>query len=192
MKLFFCTTNANKVPGLARALAPFGIEVEQFYLDIPELQAETAPAVAREKARWAFARVGQPVIVVDSAFHVPALNGFPGTNVKWATKQIGLDGYLRLMSHLFGPGRDCYFEDALACAVSASEEPAIFVRQVHGRLAAAVAGGHHPEAKSELWRLFMPDGHGKTLAEMTAEELEQHRSTVRDTYRDFAAWFTSR
>jgi non-canonical purine NTP pyrophosphatase (RdgB/HAM1 family) len=193
MRLFFCTTNANKVPSVAKALSPFGVQVEQYQLDIPELQAESASAVAREKAKWAFAQVGEPVIVVDSAFHIAALNGFPGTNVKWVTKQIGLEGYLRLMSpNLSDIGRSCYFEDALACAAAAHDEPAVFVRQVLGRLATVIAGGDRSEAKSALWRLFIPAGCGQTLAEMTAEELERHRSMVRDFYRDFALWFTSR
>jgi len=192
MRLLFATTNANKIPGPARALAPFGIEVAQLPLDIPELQAETAEAVAGEKALWARARADEPVIVIDSALHIPALNGFPGPYVKWATKQLGLEGYLRLMSHLPSPEqRTCWFEDALACAVNAAEPPKIFIRRAYGRLATEIRGDDVRQAKSAVWKLFIPLGCGQTLAEMTPEELDRHRSTVGDFYREFGEWFVA-
>ncbi len=193
MKLLFATTNANKVPGPAKAVAPFGIELVHAPLDIPELQAETAAEVAREKARWAFARLGQPVMVIDSAFHIDMLGGFPGINVKWVTRQIGPEGYLRLMAPWQAPGqRRCRFEDALACAVDASAEPRIFVRRAFGRLAGEVRGPDRPDAKSPVWRLFIPEGFDLTVAEMTAEQLARHRAGIKDVYEDFARWFASR
>ncbi len=192
MKLLFATTNANKVSGAAKAMAPFGIELVQHFLDIPELQAETAAEVAREKARWAFARLGEPVMVIDSAFHVDILGGFPGINVKWVNRQIGLEGYLRLMAPWRSAAqRRCRFEDALACAVDAGD-PKLFVRQAWGTLAPAVRGADLSQAKSPLWRLFIPDGSVLTLAEMTPEELARHRSDVKGFYEDFARWFTAR
>jgi len=192
MRLLFATTNPNKIPGVARALTPYGIEVVQLPLDIPELQAETAETVAGDKALWARSRVDEPVMVIDSALHIPALNGFPGPNVKWATKQLGLEGYLRLMSHLPRPEqRACWFEDALACVLNAGEKPKIFIRRALGRLAAEIRGGDNREAKSAIWKLFIPSGHDRTFAEMTGEELVRYRATVDDFYREFGAWFVS-
>lgn len=195
MKLFFATTNANKVPGAAQALAPFGIEVVQRWLDIPELQAETAAEVAAAKVKYAFSHVAEPVMVIDSAFHIPALGGekgFPGPNVKWAARQLGPGGFLRLMSHLPDPAnRVCWFEDALACARHADEPVRVFTRRVMGTLAPAVsASPAQPWAKSVMWRVFIPDGFACTLADMSPEEFAVHRASVRSYYEDFGRWFS--
>jgi non-canonical purine NTP pyrophosphatase (RdgB/HAM1 family) len=192
MKLYFATTNQGKLPSAIRVFARHGIEVVQADIDIPEIQAETAEAVAREKARYAAERLGGQVIVVDSAFHIAALNGFPGTNVKWATKQIGLDGYLRLMAHLPEPEqRGCWFEDAIA---SAPYRPTVIVRQTAGTLAKAASGPDRPGQKSPLWRLFVPEGgNGLTLAEMKPEDLEEfrQRASSERAYESMAEWIAA-
>jgi len=192
MKLHFATTNSGKLPSAIRVFARYGIEVVQADIDIPEIQAETADAVAREKARYAAERLGGQVIVVDSAFHIRALNGFPGTNVKWTTKQIGLEGYLRLMAHLPEPERRvCWFEDAIA---SAPSRPTVIVRQTSGTLADAIRGLDRPGQKSPLWRLFIPDGgSGLTLAEMKPESLEdfRRRASSERAYESMAEWIAA-
>lgn len=194
MKLFFATSNKGKLPSVNRVLNRFGIEVEQYDADIPELQAERAGQIAAEKARWAFGRLGKPVMVVDSAFHIGVLNGFPGPNVKWATKQLGLDGYLRLLSPFTDErDRSCYFEDAIACMTGDFSEPQIFLRLAHGRLSLDERGAVSEQEKSPLWRLFIPSGGDKTLGEMTPEELLRHRSDpeIEQPYTELAHWLVS-
>jgi non-canonical purine NTP pyrophosphatase (RdgB/HAM1 family) len=194
MHIFFATSNKGKVPSVARVLAEFGIEVRQFDVDIPELQAETASEIAFAKAKWAFEQLSQPVIVVDSAFHILNLGGFPGPNVKWATKQIGLEGYLRLLSPWQkAEDRSCSFQDALAYMDGQLSEPKIFLRNIYGHLGHQITGEKKKDEKSPLWRLFIPRGHKKTLAEMSDEELLAHRKEPfnEQFYRDFATWLTT-
>jgi len=196
MELLFATTNRNKVLSVARVLSRYGIRVIHEPLDIPEIQHPTAAGVAREKARYACQRLERPVMVIDSAFHIPLLNGFPGTNVKWATQQIGLEGYLRLLSPWDTPLlRAGIFEDALAFAEPSADTVKAFNRRVYGHLATEARGDpDHPQAKSPLWRLFIPYRWTKTLAEMNDEELDRHRreTSVERLYDEFARWFVSK
>jgi XTP/dITP diphosphohydrolase len=191
--VIFVTGNKNKVVSVARVLAEFGIEVVHGTADAPEIQAERVADVAAAKAQWASnAYFGErPVMVIDSGFVIHALNGFPGPNVKWATRQIGLDGYLRLMAPWQHPDeRFCVFEDVIACVMH-GEEPKLFTRTVHGRLALEPRGADRAEAKSPLWKLFIPEGFTKTLAEMSEAELMVHRQApeTERVYREFAEWF---
>ena len=194
MKLLFATTNKNKVPSVSRVLERYGIEVEQYDIDIPELQAESAVEIAAAKARWAFDKIGKPLMVIDSAFHIEKLKGFPGPNVKWATKQLGLEGYLRLLALWNGEAdRKCFFEDALAYMDGENNGPRIFRRRALGHLAEKVRGIATPEEKSPLWRLFIPEGHEKTLAEMLPDELRSHRSDpdIERPYQELGLYLVS-
>ena len=194
-KLFFATSNERKIPSVARVLNQYDIDVEHFDVDIPELQAETAGEIALAKAKWAFEHLGLPVMVVDSAFHIPILDGYPGTNVKHSTRKIKLEGYLRLMSPWSNiEDRSCSFQDALAYMDGGLREPKIFLRDIYGHLGHKIAGEKKDDEKSALWRLFIPRGHEKTLAEMSDEELLEHRKEPfnEQFYHELATWLTSR
>lgn len=191
MKLIFATTNANKVISPKRVLAQYGVELVQASIELPELQAETVAEVAVSKARAAHELLKEPVMIVDSGFCIPALKGFPGPNVKWVTRQIGLEGYLRLLTTRGGwLSHDCWFEDVLAYMDGAMTEPKLFVRKVNGTLAPNPAGAEQPDQKSALWRLFVPDGCSVTLAQMSPTQIADVRGRAdhEKFYHDFAKY----
>ncbi len=189
MKVLFATTNAAKVTSVARVLGAYGIAVERVDLDLPELQADAAQDIALGKVRAALTILGAPVMVVDSAFHIDALGGFPGPYVKHVTAKIGTQGYLDLLArHPDASARACAFVDAVAYANPILPVPLTFVRRETGIVAPASRGdpkGH----KSPMAALFIPDGCGKTIAEMTAEELLAYRSRPETelAYRNLAS-----
>ena len=180
LKLFFATSNAAKVTSVARVLGGRGIEVVRLDVDLPELQAESAAEIAVGKARAAYEVTKAPVIVIDSAFHIASLGGFPGTYVKWATQQIGVSGYLDLLArYTADSARACTFVDALAYMDASHAKPLVLLRNEHGRVAKEPLGTLRPAFKSPLATVFIPDGESKTLAEMTDEELAAYRSRSR-------------
>lgn len=198
-ELVFVTTNKNKVPNARRVLGQYGINVVHQACPLPEIQAKYAGEVAKAKAREASRlTAGRPVIVVDSAFHIQSLDGFPGTNVKMVTEQIGLEGYLKLLGPdpetRTEPPRVCYFEDALAFKESACHEPVVFVRRIPGKLAMEPRGEDSDLAKSALWKLFIPEGWETTLAEMTPKQLAGHRLEhgVEKLYHELGKWLMTR
>lgn len=192
MKIFFATTNAAKVASVARVLGAYGIEVVRADVDLPELQAETAAAVAAPKANAAYAAVRAPVIVIDSALHIDALGGFPGTYVKWATKQLGVQGYLDLLARHPAPGsRGCAFVDALAYMDARTPTPQVFVREERGRIALAPEGDASAH-KSPMASVFVPEGCDKAIAAMTSEEFTAYRTrpSTEGFYHQLVDWLT--
>ena len=188
-ELLFVTGNPGKVIGPAKELARLGVNlIHRGDIEVPELQADTAEEVAQGKAEFAWKQVGQPVMVNDAALHIDKLGGFPGTNVKQVTQQIGLDGYLRLMVPWDEVSdRICVFVDAWALAGHGGQV-IVFTRSIKGQLSLTARGKNTKEQKSILWQLFIPDGFDKTLAEMSDKELIFHRQEAGDIYPKIADW----
>jgi XTP/dITP diphosphohydrolase len=197
IKVFFATTNPGKVTSVQRVLSQYGIEVERRDIDLPELQGETASDVIVGKIRAAYERVEAPVMAIDSALHIDALNGWPGTDAKHATKRLGWEGYLALLRPIpcFRPDRPrtCRFEDAIGYMDASMDAPRVFLRKEPGCLADFPIGdwsGH----KSPLAALFIPQGCDKTLAEMTKEEFLEYRlrPETEQVYHDLAKYILAR
>lgn len=192
MRIYYATTNKGKVQSLQRVLGPIGVTVEQAPLDIPEPRSSDVQEIAREKIRYAYERIGQPVAALDAGFYIHALGGFPRAYVNFALETIDLDGILKLAT---GTDRRCEFRDCLAYQDSTIAEPACFLSYARGTLAAEPRGDVQPHHWSRLSRIFIPDGHQKTLAEMTLAEYESWRRTAREeesSSRQFAAWLSAR
>lgn len=199
MKVLFVTSNPKKIVSPARVLNAYGIEIGHVNPEpeIPEIQAETPEEVAADKALKAFRQVDEPLFCMDSAFFIPALRGFPGTALKQVTEQIGAEGYLRLMADV--PGREpldrsCESVDAIAYMDGGMERPIVFVRRVPGVLTMDIHGPEDAKHKSDLFRIFMPDGETRPLAAMSEDEYERYRTreTVEGFYDEFGNWLKYR
>jgi len=92
--LTFITGNANKADQLSRYLS---FAVSHKKLDIPEVQSLNLEEVATEKAKVAYATLGTPVLVEDTALTFEALNGLPGPLIKWFFESIGNEGLAKLL-----------------------------------------------------------------------------------------------
>ncbi len=99
--LTIVTSNANKAQEVA---AFFGgtLKVRHVALDIPELRSDDVREIAREKARYAYNHLNEPLIVDDTAFSIDALNGFPGPYAAYVLKSIGNIGYPQTDGRCYG------------------------------------------------------------------------------------------
>lgn len=191
-QIYFVTANPNKVRSPKAILAEFGIEVVHLQYGIPEFQAATSKEVAYDKAEWVGQRVREPFFVADTSLHIPIIGGFPGAYVKWVTRQIGVDGYLRLLAPWPDPkNRACFFQDSIACKIDPGTPLRLFIRIVSGRVADEARGEEGPETTSTFWKLFIPAGFDKTLAEMSVDELAAFRAGIREPYEQLARLFLS-
>lgn len=186
MDITFVTTNNGKAESLRRVFAPLEVSVRQVSMELPELQTTSLQEIAEHKARYAYPRIGDPAVVVqDAGFFLDAWDGFPGASVKLTLKTLGLDGLLVLVD---GRSRHCAFKECLAYFDGTT--PRLFETTIGGTLATEPRGEQQPDAPTILWRLFIPDGCNKTLAEMTSEEMAAWRRTRPKQYGDlFADWF---
>jgi len=80
--IILVTGNGRKLGEAKAALKDFDIGVSNIKLDIDEIQARNPIAIAKHKANEAFNQINKPVVVTDTSWDIPTLNGFPGGYMK--------------------------------------------------------------------------------------------------------------
>jgi XTP/dITP diphosphohydrolase len=162
----FVTSNTNKWQEAQRIL---GFALERAELDLEELQAISVGAVALGKAKAAYARLRRPVIVEDAGVELLGLGGFPGPFIKYWEKLGGLTSICRAADGL----GDRRVRAVCALGICSDRGCEVVIGSVDGLLSL------HPRGHSGFgWdAVFVPQGEGRTFAEMTATEkdLRSHR-----------------
>lgn len=153
--LTFITGNASKAEQLAQYL---DVPVSHTSLDIPEIQSLDLEAVATAKAKAAFAILGTPVLVEDTALTFVALHGLPGTFVKWFLESVGNEGLTKLLQ-----GYESRAATAETCFALCDETGVhLFKGVCHGTIASTPRG----TAGFGWDAVFVPEGSEQTWAEM--------------------------
>lgn len=189
--IHFVTTNKGKITSLNRDFRDSVIEVVPVNIDIPEPRSDETREIAYEKVMRAYELIKKPCVAQDGGFYIPSLNGFPRAFVNFAVETIGLEGILKLVE---GKDRSCEFRDTLAFYDGQMEEPIFFETISKGRLAEEPRGELHEYNWGELHKIFIPEGHEKTFAEMTAEEMDAWSRARQLEWcgRKFAKWYQGR
>lgn len=178
----FVTGNQKKIDYLSRWL---GHPVEHQKADLDELQSLDLREVVEHKAKEAYRLLGKTVLVEDVSLVVNSFGGLPGPLVKWFLEGVGPDGIVKMLSS---------FEDRSASAQIAyglydGSELCIFEGRTDGHVAEAPRVGKHDGWHGTLsWNsIFIPEGHIKTYAEMTDEELQpvSHRAQAIEKLREY-------
>ena len=175
-RLLVATHNAGKLEEMRALLAPAGVEVigaAELGLEAPAETEDSFVGNARIKARAAMAATGLPVLADDSGITVDGLDGAPGVHTAdWAETEHGRD-FMQAMSRTWAAleekavpePRRAQFRATLLVLWPDGEE-AVFEGVAPGRLVwpprGALGHGYDP--------IFVPDGHERTYAEMSADE----------------------
>ena len=104
MKIYFITGNARKVGEAKLACELAGIEIVQQQVEIDEIQSTVPHAISIDKAEKAYNLIKKPLVVTDTFWRIPALNGFPGAYMKDIANWFSSEDFLSLME------RDAAFE----------------------------------------------------------------------------------
>ncbi len=166
--LKFVTGNINKVREAGTIL---GIQVEQVVLDdLYEVQTSDLRDLVRHKLLQAYTALQEPVMVEDSGLLFSAWNGLPGALVKWFEVAVGCEGMLKMLEPFANRGAFavCYV------ALHDGKNIQIAKGEVRGTIADRIRGNN-----GFGWDvIFIPEGHDRTFAEMSAEEKNaiSHRS----------------
>ena len=175
-RLLVATHNRGKLDEIRALLAPHGIEaVSAADLGLPE-PPETEDSFignARIKARAAMQATGLPVLADDSGITVDGLDGAPGVHTAdWAETPHGRDfmqamtrTWRELDARAIPEPRSAQFRATLLLLWPDGHEE-VFEGVAPGRLVWPPRGvlGHGYDP------IFVPDGHDRTYAEMTAAE----------------------
>ncbi len=155
---FFATTN----PGKAREVnAILGRRLKVVKIDFVEPQNLDIDVVARFKAEYAYKVMGEAVLVEDTSLEMNALNGLPGTFIKFFLDKFGTKGILDLV------------KDKKDRKAIASTEFAFF-DGTNFTVSKAKVNGTVPlreRGKGFGWdSIFVPNGSKKSYGEMSRRE----------------------
>lgn len=174
-KLVFATNNPHKLAEIRAIFADrcqiLSLEEIGCHEEIPET-APTLEGNALQKARWVAERFNCDCFADDTGLEVDALSGEPGVmSARYASVNGRGDGHdssansALLLERMTGhTNRKARFRTVIA--LIADGEEILVEGIVEGNIADAPRGkdgfGYDP--------LFIPDGHTRTFAEMTADE----------------------
>jgi non-canonical purine NTP pyrophosphatase (RdgB/HAM1 family) len=183
-ELIFSTGNNQKFSMGQHACSEYDITLIKNELDIDEVQSEDIEYVARRKAEVAFSLVKQPVIISDDAWHIFALNGFPGTYAKSVNTWFSGDDYLRLTRDL---------EDrriALVQSLVYQDEHAqqFFKKETIGTLLTESKG----TAGVALQKIVSFEKDGKSISEMMGDKAYYAGAEALKVWHKFAKWYTEK
>ncbi len=158
-QLTFITGNAKKAELLGLYLQ---FPVKHAKLDIVEIQSLDLDQVATEKAKAAYALLGTPVLMEDTALTFEALGRLPGTLIKWFLEEVGNEGLAKLLQ-----GYENRTAVAETCFALCDENG---VHLFKGERRGVVA--EYPRGETDFgWNpVFIPEGSGLTWAEMDFEQ----------------------
>lgn len=156
--LYFATSNLYKFEEFRRLFALFGVTIEQIDLTVPEIQTFNIKTIIEDKVNKAYQSLSRPVLVDHSGLAMKALNGLPqGLNKEFwdvlkdqvctIADRLG-DDRAEVIVHLgFCDGQRIY--------TVSQQDP--------GKIARTPA----PSGTFHIDRVFIPEGHSITLAEMS-------------------------
>ncbi|MFI7126547.1 RdgB/HAM1 family non-canonical purine NTP pyrophosphatase [Nonomuraea sp. NPDC050153] len=172
MRIVLATRNMGKIVELRRILSGFDVVGLEEFPAIGEV-AETGVTFEENallKAHAVAQQSGLPAVADDSGLCVDVLGGMPGVfSARWSGRhgddQANLDLLLAQVSDVPADKLTAHFACAAALALP-SGESRVVEGALQGRLISARRGsngfGYDP--------IFVPDGEGRTTAEMSPEE----------------------
>lgn len=164
MKITFVTTNRNKFEEVSGVLGEFGIELEQLNESYEEDHDKGMTEIAKSSVKKLAERLQKPVIVDDTGVFIDAYNNFPGPLAKFVFQNLGYKGLFKLLE---GEPKSGHFETAAAFCEPGGE-PQVFTGQMKGHF--IIKSKLEDPGFMPYMQIFVPDGFGKTISELTVEE----------------------
>ena len=183
--ILFATGNARKIAEANATLDLFDLAVEPVKIEIDEIQHCDPAEITKAKARAAYATVQRPVVVSDTSWSIPALNGFPGGYMKDVSTWWQAEDWLSIMSRHDDKRIMClehiaYFDGDTIEHFEEKYE-GYFIDEARGRV-----------DKAEAFERVVILYGDKTMAEQLAEGSHASASETHGHWQQFAKWYTSR
>ena len=97
-QLIFATGNSRKISEASTILSQYGIDFQANKVEIDEIQHHDPAEITKAKARAAYEKIKQPVVVSDTSWDIPALGGFPGGYMKDTANWWQAQDWLNIMA----------------------------------------------------------------------------------------------
>ena len=171
-ELVFVSGNSGKISSVKNYAQAKNIPVSFYSLDFSEPDLNDISYISKKKAEYAYQELGYPCFVSDTGFYIdyyPNQPGYPGAFVKRSGVSSNLEKLLDDMKDV--DNRSCRFVDCITYYDGECFQQ--FFGESRGELATEVSGENMNNAKSELWKVFIPEGYHSTLAGMSSKEMLQ-------------------
>lgn len=184
-QVLFATGNSRKIAEANHTLARFGIEVLSQRVEIEEIQHRDPVEVTKAKAVASYNATGEPTVVSDTSWSIPALRGFPGAYMKDIAAWLAPEDWVGLMSRhedkrIFCHEHVAYYDGTLLQHFQADYE---------GRFVDTPRGRDHDEESFEKLAILYGD---KTMAEQLADgDIASAGEDLRH-WELFGEWFSTR
>lgn len=161
--IIFVTGNMNKVLYTSK-FTHFPFEHKK--IDLDEIQSLDPKIVAEYKVKQAYAIIKKPVLVEDTSTSFKALNGLPGTFIRFFVDHVGNENICRML--------DSFSDRSAQITVTYAFYDGKEVRFFQG-VSDGTIPDHPRGTNGHGWDpIFVPQGTSKTHAEMTDAEYEQY------------------
>ncbi|PIR85047.1 non-canonical purine NTP pyrophosphatase [Candidatus Kaiserbacteria bacterium CG10_big_fil_rev_8_21_14_0_10_45_20] len=158
MKVRFITGNQKKAAYLAKYL---DFPVEHLKIDLDEIQSLDLKEIVEHKARQAYERIKQPVIVEDVSLEFAALGRLPGTFIKFFIDEIPFETICSMVD-----GKTRKATAKCAFGYFDGQDLQFFEGKLDGEIAKTPAGEN-----GYGWdKIFIPDGYTVTRAQLSEED----------------------
>lgn len=180
--ILFATGNSRKIAEARKSFSQYGIGVVTVEVYTDEIQHHDSREITKAKALAAFAVTGEPVVVQDTSWNIPALGGFPGGYMKDVANWWRAEDWLRIME---GTDRRVVCIEHVAYCDNdgvvhfSAEFPGTFVNESRG------SDGNSIEKTVMLYN-------NKTLAEMHDAGDIASASEGLEHWQKFATWYRDR
>jgi non-canonical purine NTP pyrophosphatase (RdgB/HAM1 family) len=186
--LTYVTGNKGKYMNVSDKFKRHGISIKHFDYDLSEPDVNDIEYISRAKVLEAYDQVMGPVFVTDAGFYIedyPGNPGYPGAFAKRSGISSNVENLLEVMKDV--KDRDCYFLDCLT--FYDGEIMKQFKGISRGTLSYEMRGNDLDNKLSNLWYVFIPLNHSKTLAEMSDEERRNRHDNRTSASDEFIWWY---
>jgi XTP/dITP diphosphohydrolase len=181
-KIYFSSGNARKIKEAHAACDLFGIEVVPIELHFDEIQSHDPIAISKQKVEDAYRLADKDAIVVaDTSWSIPSLNGFPGGYMKDVAEWFTPDDFIDLLSNK--DDRTVIFRETIV--YKDKNEVKLFSKEYAGRMADTPRGnkGNSMDKVAEF--------NGLTFAESQDLDRTSHEPQEFIWY-EFAKWLSEK
>jgi non-canonical purine NTP pyrophosphatase (RdgB/HAM1 family) len=181
-KILFSTGNQRKIKEARAACELFNIEVVPVSYEFNEIQSHDPLVISKQKVEDAYKLAGESAIVVaDTSWSFPALNGFPGGYMKDVAEWFAPEDFINLMASK--EDKSIIFRESIV--YKDANEIKVFSKEYKGSIS-DYPRGNDGNAIDKV-ALF----NGRTLAE--SHDLGETSHNPEDfIWYEFAKWFSKK
>lgn len=188
MSLTFVSGNKGKYISVKEHLEEYNIPVNYYNYDLNEPNINDITIISKAKVREAYKILKSPCFVIDSGFYIkdyPDHPNYPGAFVKRSGISTNITNLLETMADV--KNREAYFLECLT--FYDGKKYYTFYGQSDGTISKEPRGNNMSKSQSNLWLVFIPNNHEKTLAEMTDEERNNRHDNHTSAIYNFKIWY---